>query len=108
MKNKQLLEQIENKINEQEHTAFYLYTPMCGTCMVAGRMVDITEKMFPQIHFIKADLNYIPSIADRYSVESVPCMLLFNKGVLINKIYAFHSVPYLHEQLNQLTSTDSG
>jgi thioredoxin 1 len=107
MKNNPTLEQIKYEIKKQKYTAFYLYTPMCGTCMVAGRMVDITEKMFPQIHFIKADLNYIPSVADHYSVESVPCMLLFKEGFLIDKIYAFQSVPYLHEQFNQLTKADS-
>ncbi|WP_409251885.1 thioredoxin family protein [Bacillus sp. SCS-153A] len=107
MKNHLPVEQIQREIHEKKYTALYLYTPMCGTCMVAGRMVDVTEKMFPHIHFIRADLNYIPSMADQYSVESVPCMLLFHEGVLQNKIYAFQSVPYLHEQFNHLTNADS-
>jgi thioredoxin 1 len=107
MKNHLSLEQIQNEIHGQKYTALYLYTPMCGTCMVAGRMVDVTEKLFPAIHFTKYDLNYIPSIADQYSIESVPCLLLFNEGLLIKKIYAFHSVPYLHEQMSDLISADS-
>ncbi|WP_240628443.1 thioredoxin family protein [Bacillus salacetis] len=98
---------MKNEIEAQEHTALYLYTPMCGTCMVAGRMVDVTEKLFPAFHFMKADLNYIPSIADEHSVESVPCLLLFKKGTLMKKIYAFHSVPFLHEQMNDLIGADS-
>ncbi|MGF2617674.1 thioredoxin family protein [Rossellomorea vietnamensis] len=107
MKKNISVEQIEEITKGQKFTALYLYTPLCGTCMVTGKMVDVTEKLFPQISFIKADLNYIPEAADKYSVESVPCMLLFRRGSLVNKIYAFQSVPYLHEQLNYLTSADS-
>lgn len=101
------LEHVEEAVQEQTYAALYLFTPLCGTCLVAGKMVDVTEKLFPQVAFIKADLNYIPAIADKYSVESVPCMLLFHKARLVNKIYAFQSVPYLHEELNQLTRADS-
>ncbi|MGM0845820.1 MAG: thioredoxin family protein [Bacillota bacterium] len=107
MKKNITLERIDKTVREQRYTALYLFTPLCGTCRVAGRMVDVTEKLFPQTTFIKADLNYFPEIADEYSVESVPCMLLFHKGNLVTKIYAFHSVPYLHEQLNHLISADS-
>lgn len=107
MKNQLSLKQIEEIAEEQIYTALYLFTPLCGTCMVAGKMVDIIEKLFPQVTFIKADLNYISAAADKYSVESVPCMLLFHEGRLVKKIYAFQSVPYLHEELNELIRTDS-
>ncbi|MGD6968673.1 thioredoxin family protein [Rossellomorea vietnamensis] len=101
------LEHIEEAVQKQTYAALYLFTPLCGTCLVAGKMVDVTEKLFPQVAFIKADLNYIPAIAEKYAVESVPCMLLFHTGRLVNKIYAFQSVPYLHEELNHLIRADS-
>jgi thioredoxin 1 len=102
MQNEMTIGKIETTIKNNKYAALYLFTPMCGTCMVAGRMVEVIEKLFPQIVFMKADLNYIPSMADSRSVESVPCMLLFRDGHLQEKIYAFQSVPYLHEQLNIL------
>ena len=77
MEKEMKLKQIETVIENETYTALYLYTPMCGTCKVAGRMVDVTEKLFPAVPFIKADLNYVPSLADKYTVESVPCLLLF-------------------------------
>ncbi|WP_456273446.1 thioredoxin family protein [Bacillus sp. AK031] len=102
MQNEMTLEKIETTLKDKKYAALYLYTPLCGTCMVAGRMVDVIEKLFSQIDFMKADLNYIPAIADSHSVESVPCLLLFRDGQLQEKIYAFQSVPYLHERLNIL------
>jgi protein-disulfide isomerase-like protein with CxxC motif len=88
---------------EKEITVMCLYTPLCGTCQVASRMVDVVEKLFPDITFLREDLNYIPERAIEWQIESVPCLLIFQNGELKKKIYAFHSVPYLYETIKKLT-----
>ncbi|WP_201714326.1 thioredoxin family protein [Rossellomorea arthrocnemi] len=88
-----------------DHTleAVYLYTPMCGTCQVAGKMIDVVEKLPQSFHFAKANLNYLPQFAEELSIESVPCLLLFKDGEEMERIYAFQSVPYLYETLNKIS-----
>ncbi|WP_341358025.1 thioredoxin family protein [Rossellomorea sp. y25] len=83
--------------------AVYLYTPMCGTCQVASKMIDVVEKLPQSFHFVKANLNYLPQFAEEQSIESVPCLLLFKDGVERERIYAFQSVPFLYESLNKIT-----
>lgn len=83
-------------IKEQsEKTLFYLYTPICGTCAVASKMMDVLVAMQPSLPIGKADLNYIQDVAIDYEIESVPCLLISRNGVITEKIYAFHSVTYL-------------
>ena len=47
------------------------------------------------------NINFFPEIAKQYEIESVPCLLLFKKGSLQNKIYAFQSVPYIYGLLEK-------
>jgi len=83
-----------------EDTKFlYLYTPLCGTCQVAGKMLSVVEQLLPNFQWLKADLNYLPSLAEEYTIESVPCLLVLKNNQLIKKIYAFQSVPFLYENL---------
>ncbi|MBM7586184.1 thiol-disulfide isomerase/thioredoxin [Bacillus pakistanensis] len=96
------LEEIQNGIKQERVFALYLYTPMCGTCQLAGKMLSIVEKTMPQIKFARSDLNFVPQLAEEFSVESVPCLLLFKKNELQDKLYAFHSVPFLYEKLLKL------
>lgn len=84
----------------EQIAAFYLFTPMCGTCAVASKMLTVIEAMRPELPIGKADLNYVQEIAIEYEVESVPCLLIQRKGEPIEKIYAFQSVPYLLEKLS--------
>ncbi|WP_424237848.1 thioredoxin family protein [Bhargavaea ginsengi] len=94
------LQQFEEASKSPATAAFYLYTPLCGTCQVASRMMDVVEKLLPEVKLGKADLNYHEEVAAKYVVESVPCLLVAKEGREVEKIYAFQSVPYLYEKLS--------
>ena len=88
--------------NTNKVTAYYLYTPMCGTCQVAAKMLDVVKELVPQLPMGKANLNYVQEIASLYEVESVPCLLITKNGKLKEKIYAFQSVPFLYEKIKSV------
>lgn len=92
-------EQILEMINSDSLFYLYMYTPLCGTCNIAGKMLTVVEELMPHIQLGKADLNYIPEMAEIWKVESVPCLIIFKKGNIDEKIYAFHSVPYLLDKI---------
>jgi len=84
-----------------EHTelpvklAVYFYTPMCGTCAVGSRMLDVIYAMEPRYPIVKANLNAMPALAQDWQIESVPCLILWNQGTMIAKEYAMRSVEHL-------------
>jgi thioredoxin 1 len=89
---------------EEKRTGYlYFYTPMCGTCQVAGKMLTVIEQLLPEVPSGKADLNYLPEMAGEFEIQSVPCLIVIKNGEVQEKIYAFHSVPYLFEKLKKLT-----
>ena len=57
-------EQWEMAVNESPSTVYYLYTPICGTCAVATKMMDVVSIMKSDVPMGKADLNYVQDIAD--------------------------------------------
>jgi thioredoxin-like negative regulator of GroEL len=91
--------------HDEQAFALYFYTPLCGTCQVASKMLDVVEQLKTGYSFGKADLNFMPEMAKKFSIESVPCLLLFQNGRVIEKLYAFHSVPYIYEKM---TSKNNG
>jgi len=90
----------ESAKNDSELVLYYLYTPMCGTCAVASKMLTVIEAMRPNLIIGKADLNYVQDIAVDYQIESVPCLLIVKDGIVQDKIYAFQSVPDLLEKID--------
>lgn len=92
-------EEWEKVKNNSGKVLYYLYTPICGTCMVASKMMNVVEAMKQDLPMGKADLNYIQDVAVDYEIESVPCLLITENGVVKDKVYAFQSVPDLLKKI---------
>ncbi|MBS4213332.1 thioredoxin family protein [Neobacillus rhizophilus] len=82
-----------------ERGVVYFYTPMCGTCQVAGKMLMVVEAALGDFSVGKMNLNYYPDLAESFAIESVPCLLFVEGGRVAETLYAFHSVPYLLEKI---------
>jgi thioredoxin-like negative regulator of GroEL len=99
-------EDLEAVLEKGSTGIVYFYTPLCGTCQVASKMLRVTAEMIP-FEIGMVNLNFYPELAIRMEIESVPCLVPFKNGSITDKIYAFHSVPFLLEKVNQLkTSTN--
>jgi thioredoxin 1 len=96
------LEQVEIIQKNEFNGLLYTYTPMCGTCEVASRMLTVIEELFPTIEIVKMNVNFYPELAEEFRIESVPCLLIMKNGAVEQKIYAFRSVPYLFEKIKQV------
>jgi len=87
--------------NQSNMTLFYLYTPMCGTCQVAHKMMEVVQELV-DVPIGQANINFIQDVTKDYQIESVPCLLITKDGAVVRKIYAFQSVPYLIETIKSI------
>lgn len=70
----------------------YIYAPMCGTCVVAERMLSVVEAVDPELQIEKRDANFIPNELEAYQVMSVPALLKLENGQVRDRLYAFQNV----------------
>lgn len=82
--------------------ALYVYTPLCGTCAVARRMLSVAEASLPEVAIFTANINVMPGLAEAYKIESVPCLLLRRADCAWDKLYRFGSVVEVRERLAEL------
>lgn len=92
------------RLENKDQGAYFLYTPFCGTCQLAGKMLAVVQELLPNMPIGKGNLNFLPDLAQQLKIESVPCLLIFKDGNIVERIYAFHSVPYLYERLKEYDS----
>lgn len=61
--------------NRAEPVIVYLYTPLCGTCAAARKMLDVAKLLLPEEILLQGDVNFLPEIVRRYQIRSVPALL---------------------------------
>jgi thioredoxin-like negative regulator of GroEL len=93
---KELLEHAENKDNA---FAVFLYTPLCGTCMLAERMLEIIMTMQPTMPLYKSNINFLPQVSQDWQIRSIPCVVIAEIGKDKKMIYRMQAVDELYRQL---------
>ncbi|WP_427137254.1 thioredoxin family protein [Psychrobacillus psychrodurans] len=99
--NEWTLEQWNDHKNSGQLTMFYIYTPLCGTCQVASKMMQVVQEMMP-FSIGQANINYLENFAMDYYIESVPCLIIAKGGTVHKKIYAFQAVPFILETIKSI------
>ncbi|RBW71257.1 thioredoxin family protein [Bacillus taeanensis] len=93
-------ERFKELLTAEEPVIVFFYTPLCGTCKLAGRMLDVVLETL-QLPFPAAacNLNIMPKAAEKYQIMSVPCLMVFHHGKLKEKMFRFQSVEHLYSSL---------
>jgi thioredoxin 1 len=87
--------------------SLFIHTPLCGTCKVARRMLEIALQTLPHKTVVYVcDLNLMPRLAEEWQIESVPCLLRWSHGKVIRKTYAFQSVDHVWNWLRSTSDVE--
>ncbi|WP_442604079.1 thioredoxin family protein [Paenibacillus sp. KN14-4R] len=99
------LTEIQRKLTtESDVFALFLYSPLCGTCHVAHRMLDVVLMMEPELPLFKSNINLIPQLCEEWQVTSIPSIVILENGNLVNKFNRMESVERLLIALRPLLS----
>jgi thioredoxin-like negative regulator of GroEL len=104
MNERELLEALAGK---GEPLAVFFYTPLCGTCKAARRMLEVAEHLLPPELLIAAgNVNMIPGIVNRYRISSVPALLVVSADRKADPdiYYSMGSVERVLEYIRSVTS----
>ncbi|MFZ0368186.1 MAG: thioredoxin [Halobacillus sp.] len=77
------------------------WAPWCGPCkMIAPVLEELDEEMSDQVKIVKLDVDENQETAGKYGVMSIPTLLLFKDGKVVDQVIGFQP----KEQLAELIS----
>ncbi|WP_246062849.1 thioredoxin family protein [Paenibacillus ehimensis] len=92
----------EEKASPEPRYVFF-YTPLCGTCKVGERMLEVVAALNPRTVIGRCNINFSPQLARNWKIESVPCLVRWQRGTT-DKKYRFDDVQELHRWMNVTTN----
>jgi thioredoxin 2 len=77
------------------------WAPWCGHCMRLMPLIDeLALEYRGSVKFIKIDMDRSPNLASQYQVMSVPTMLVFKNGELVNRMVGALPKHQISQQLH--------
>ena len=101
-----LIEQTEKQLRDtiqqnEELIAIYFYTPTCGTCKLAERMLEIAIQAGDTIPVYKINVNFAPWFVRKWEIKSIPCLMIFKHHTLTKMIFALQSVQDIFSEIRK-------
>lgn len=65
------------------------YAVWCGPCKMMHPVIDQLATDYPNLKIIKLDVDKHEEVARQYAVMSIPTLMLFKNGEIVNKNIGF-------------------
>ncbi len=74
-----------NDLIKEKQVIVDFFATWCGPCKMLSPVIDELSNKYPDITFVKIDVDECPTISREYGVMSVPTLLKFEDGNLVDK-----------------------
>ncbi|WP_246055184.1 thioredoxin family protein [Pseudalkalibacillus caeni] len=102
MKRAESLEELERHIKDEKLFLIYLSQPECSVCHALLPKVESLLEKFPEIYSMHVDMLEIPETAGRFSIFTVPALLLFAEGKEVMRQARFVRVEELEHNFSKI------
>ncbi|MDA8352924.1 MAG: thioredoxin [Firmicutes bacterium] len=76
------------------------WAPWCGPCkMIAPVLEEIDQELGEKVTIAKLNVDENPDTAGRYGVMSIPTLMIFKDGEVVDKLHGFQPKEQLIEWL---------
>lgn len=81
------------------------FADWCGPCKMLGPVLEEVDGMFPEINFVKINVDDNMDLAERFGIMSIPQIFLFRDGQVIGKTGGYQDVNgirrFIEDTVNQ-------
>lgn len=75
----------------------------CGPCkMMAPVFEELSKDYVGKVKFVKVDVMQAQELAQKYNVQGIPNLIIFNKGKVIGQLIGFKQKSNLKSELDSV------
>lgn len=80
--------QFEQLLKEKNIVVVDFHATWCGPCRQQGPIVLDMAKKYPDICFVKIDVDQFSALSNKYNIASIPTILYFKNGTEVKRAHA--------------------
>lgn len=93
-----------NEIVASGFTVADFYADWCGPCKMLGPVLEEVAKEFPNVNFVKVNVDQESSLASKFAVMSIPSVFILKDGEKIGGFVGYNGPEKIIELIKNLTA----
>lgn len=81
----------------QQTVLIDFWAPWCGPCRMQGPVLEAFAKEHQELKVLKCNVDENPELASKFGIMSIPSLLVFKNGKLVNSAVGLHGQEELAE-----------
>ena len=96
------MSEFNDMINDTKPTLVDFFATWCGPCKMQSPILEqVKASMGDKVNIIKIDVDCNPELAERYSIRSVPTLIVFKGGEALWRGYGVHQADQIEAKLTE-------
>lgn len=96
------MEEFDKIIGEERPTLVDFFATWCGPCKMQAPIIDeVKKELGDKVNVLKVDVDKNGALSARYSVRSIPTLIVFVKGEAVWRGYGVHTKEQLVDKLKE-------
>ncbi|MGA2031661.1 MAG: thioredoxin [Thermoguttaceae bacterium] len=95
----------DSEVLQSEHPVLVdFWAPWCGPCrMIAPILEQLATENGERLKVVKVNVDESPAVAGGYGVSSIPTLMLFKDGQIVDRFVGVQPKTRLQEAITQVT-----
>ncbi len=84
------MKNFQEQINSEIPVLVDFYAQWCGPCKTLSPILEQIEKEYEgKVNILKVDVDENPELASQFNIKSIPTLMLFKKGNILQTMKGF-------------------
>ena len=92
-------QQFEQLIQENKTVLVDFFATWCGPCKMFAPVVEKLAEEAPNVKVVKVDVDEEPNLAMRFGISSIPTVIVFKDGKVVDKQIGYRSLDQLKQMV---------
>lgn len=90
-----------NELKEKEKLVVDFFADWCGPCKMLGPVLEKVSEEYPDVEFVKVNVDDEMELAGEFGIMSIPAVFLFKKGEVVGQFLGFQQEKGIKEILDK-------